>query len=57
MTIRESISDILSRCAPLMLVKQIFPSHVSTHDFVQHKSEHKPWLNVDKITLTAEDFA
>lgn len=57
MTIRESIKNILAHCAPLVLIKQVFPEHKSSHVLAHTSHESKPWMNVDEVELTAEDFA
>lgn len=56
MTIKAAITNLLSHFAPLTLVKQVFPSH-KTEAYAQTNQASRPWMNVDEIELTAEDFA
>jgi hypothetical protein len=57
MTIRETIAIFISHLAPMTLVKQIFPANKSTVVYSQTSHESKPWMNVQEVELTAEDFA
>ena len=57
MTIRATISSFLSHFAPLTLIKHVYPAHKSTQAFTHTIHENKPWMNVNEIELTAEDFA
>jgi hypothetical protein len=57
MTIKEAISHFTSHFGPLSLVKQVFPAHQSAHSFSHPENVNKPWMNVEDVELTAEDFA
>lgn len=57
MTIRETITKLLSQAAPLTLIKQIFPMQNAMQTLSHSAHENKPWINAHEIELTAEDFA
>lgn len=57
MLIREAITYLVSHLTPMSLVKQIFPAIGQTHAYLHPVNESRPWMNVDRVELTAEDFA
>lgn len=57
MTFREHLGHFVAHIAPLILVKQVFHGHIPSQAFSHSTHDVKPWMNVDKVELTAEDFA
>jgi hypothetical protein len=58
MLIREAISQFIAHFSPLALLKHVFPAHKCTQAYTHPThNEFKPWMNVDEVELTAEDFA
>ena len=57
MVIRETIAIFVSHFAPMTLVKQVFPVNKATVSYTQTSHESKPWMNVDHVEFTTEDFA
>jgi hypothetical protein len=57
MTIRETIANLLTHFTPLTHIKQVFPVHMPSLVVPHFSHASKPWMNVDEVELTAEDFA
>jgi len=57
MKIREAISNFIAHLTPFALVKQVFPMHDKSHAYTHSSHDNKPWMNVNEVELTAEDFA
>jgi hypothetical protein len=57
MTLKNIVSNFIANFSPLSLVKPILPAHDTTKSYAAIDQSNKPWVNVDAIELTQEDFA
>jgi len=57
MIIRDTVTKFLSHFTYLTLIKQVLPAHMTSEAYSHITHESKPWMNVDAVELTAEDFA
>ena len=57
MNIKNALANLMAHFAPLALVKRIYPGQETSQVFTCPTLQQKPWIDVDSIELTQEDFA
>ena len=56
MTVNDTLFNFISHIAPPSLVKNIFPLQNSIQTYSYTDQQEMPWIDVDLVELTQEDF-